>query len=181
MQEHLDLRYTSPTGQDYEGRRTVLIVEDDLDTRTIYSTILQRAGYGVMEAGDAGEALDLTAERRPSAILLDIGLPRFGGWGLASVLRGDPDTSDIPIIVITAYDSGHDLDWARQLQVERFLSKPVEPLTVVEEVEQVIGPAERRSGEERRSGQDRRSSIGDVGANRRSGAERREIADRRAA
>jgi CheY-like chemotaxis protein len=164
------------------GRRVspaVLIVEDDMDTRTIYSTILKREGYRVMEAENAPDALALVAEERPAAILLDIGLPRFGGWSLASFWRDNEDTASIPIAVITAYDAHSDLDWARRLEVERFLSKPVEPLMVVEVVRELAGPGERRKLEERRSEHDRRADLIDVPTNRRSGQERRESQRRR--
>ena len=164
------------------GRRlppTVLIVEDDMDTRTIYSTILKREGYRVMEAENAPEALALVADERPAAILLDIGLPRFGGWTLASFWRDNVATASIPIAVITAYDAHSDLEWARRLEVERFLSKPVEPLTVVDVVRELAGPGERRIVDERRSEPNRRTEDIDVTTNRRSGNERREGQRRR--
>jgi CheY-like chemotaxis protein len=156
-----------------------LIVEDDMDTRTIYSTILQREGYRVLEAEDAPEALALVADELPAAILLDIGLPRFGGWGLASIWRDNAVTASIPIAVITAYDSGSDLEWARRLDVERFLSKPVEPMVVVEVVRALAGPGERRAAADRRSGIDRRTNAIDAAPERRSRKERRGPQDRR--
>ncbi|MEX2283262.1 MAG: response regulator [Gemmatimonadota bacterium] len=158
---------------------TILIVEDDMDTRTIYSTILQREGYRVLEAENAPEALALVADELPSAILLDIGLPRFGGWGLASIWRDNAVTASIPIAVITAYDSGSDMEWARRLDVERFLSKPVEPLVVVEVVRELAGPGERRGDVDRRSGTDRRTDAIDVSDERRAWKERRGPQNRR--
>jgi CheY-like chemotaxis protein len=158
---------------------TVLIVEDDMDTRTIYSTILQREGYRVLEAENAPDALALVEGELPAAILLDIGLPRFGGWGLASIWRDNAVTASIPIAVITAYDSGSDMEWARRLDVERFLSKPVEPMAVVEVVRELAGPGERRGDTDRRTGIDRRATVMDVTAERRSRKERRSPQNRR--
>src|SRR5690554_187742 len=80
---------------------TVLLVDDTEDMRTIHSAFLQRLGYRVLEARDGSEAVRVANDRRPDAILMDLSLPVLDGWGAIEVLRADPKTAGIPVIVLT--------------------------------------------------------------------------------
>jgi CheY-like chemotaxis protein len=86
------------------GTREVLVVEDDADLRESLSQVLRDHGFGVTPTTNGQEALDLLrAGASPSVILLDLLMPDMNGWQLRSELRRDPDLSQIPQVVISAF------------------------------------------------------------------------------
>jgi CheY-like chemotaxis protein len=124
--------------------KTVLIVEDDEDTRSIYASGLRARGYGVLTATQGAEGVHLARRNLPDLILLDIRMPVLNGWGAAHYLKTDPETRRIPIWGISAYD----LDEEERTEVQRlghfdhFLMKPTDPSVVIAEIEEVLGPPE---------------------------------------
>jgi CheY-like chemotaxis protein len=115
-------------------QNTVLLVEDNLDNRTIYRTILEFSGYAVIEALDGEAALASAREQRPDVILMDISIPLLNGWEATRILKADPATSGIPIIALTAHALSSDREMAEQIGFDSYLAKPIEPRRVVEEV-----------------------------------------------
>jgi DNA-binding response OmpR family regulator len=88
-------------------RTTVLIVEDDRELRDLFRLSLTAAGYGVVAVEDGLDALRVIDEGGiPSAVILDIGLPRMSGHDVRRELTDNPDTSQVPIIVVTGHDPG---------------------------------------------------------------------------
>jgi DNA-binding NtrC family response regulator len=103
----------------------ILIVEDKESLRTMLRLALERAGHGVLEAGDQPEAVRLLNEFRPAVVLSDLRLPHGDGFG---VLRAAKELdSDIPVIVMTAYGSIEDAVSAMKQGALDFLAKPVDP------------------------------------------------------
>jgi PAS domain S-box-containing protein len=82
----------------------VLLVEDDLSTRTLTRTILENAGWKVSEAENGRVALESMARERPSLILLDLMMPEMDGFEFADEVRRHPEWRTIPIVVVTALD-----------------------------------------------------------------------------
>jgi CheY-like chemotaxis protein len=124
----------------------VLLVEDNEDNRTIYSTVLRHLGYQVIEAVDGLQAVALARSELPDLILMDISIPGMDGWEATRVLREDPSTRAIPIVALTAHALADDRKRAREVGFDSYLTKPVEPNAVVAEVRRLIGSA----GETRR-------------------------------
>ncbi len=155
-------------------RKTVLIVEDNFDSRVILATVLKRAAYRVIEASDGQQAIAILAESVPDLILLDISLPKADGWTVATFARENESTRTVPIVAVTATETSDDRIRAERLGFEEYFCKPVLPFDVVRCVESIIGP--ERRGAERRAGVDRR-----FGGNRNDGVrtERRSGTDRR--
>lgn len=116
----------------------VLLVEDDVDTRTIYSTILRHHGYEVLETENGREALELASEERPDLILLDISIPEVDGWTVASRLRGRSETADVPLVAVTAHALPDDQERAHELGCDSYLTKPLRPQRVLEEVRRFL-------------------------------------------
>lgn len=105
---------------------TILIVDDELTNRKLLEALLQPEGYLTQCAADGAQALASIATQAPDLILLDIMMPGMDGYQLATLLKADPSTSGIPIIMITAR-----IDRASRLAglnagVEDFLTKPVD-------------------------------------------------------
>ena len=87
-----------------EGISSVLLVEDDIETREMMARTLDKAGWAVSEAGNGREALDIMAGLEPRLILLDLMMPVMDGFGFLAELRARPEWQHIPVIVLTAKD-----------------------------------------------------------------------------
>jgi two-component system cell cycle response regulator DivK len=124
---------SAPSGQ------TLLLVEDNEDNRIIYSTVLRHLGYHVIEAQDGVQAVEFARSAQPDLILMDISIPRMDGWEATRILRGDPRTSAIPIIALTAHALADDRERAAEVGFSSYLAKPIEPRAVVAEVRRWIG------------------------------------------
>ncbi len=118
---------------------TILIVEDNLDNLSIYTTILEFHGYGVASAGDGVTALEMARGSRPDLILMDISIPGVDGWEVTRTLKDDPATAQIPIIVLTAHALKSDRDRAYMEGADGYIAKPAEPSWVVDEIRRVLG------------------------------------------
>jgi len=120
------------------GQR-LLLVEDNEDNRTIYSTVLRYLGYEVIEAVDGLQAVALARSEHPDLILMDISIPGMDGWEATRVLRQDPATREIPIIALTAHALPDDRKRATEVGFTSYLAKPIEPNAVVAEVRRLLG------------------------------------------
>jgi len=109
------------------GPDKILIVEDEEATRETWTEFFENAGYGVLQAGDGQTALDLARVERPSIVLLDLRLPVLDGYQVCQRLKSDPTTSQIPIIMITAFLTGSN-DTVRGIEygADDYLNKPVD-------------------------------------------------------
>ncbi len=108
--------------------KKVLIVDDDDSVRDLLEFIVRKEGFKVEKAADGEEALEKARTVSPDLILLDLMLPRFGGFEILRELQTD-DTSDIPIVIITGrYTDRSTSDMIKQEpNVKDFIEKPVRP------------------------------------------------------
>jgi CheY-like chemotaxis protein len=128
-------------------KKTVLLVEDNEDNLVVYRTILEHVGYTVIEARDGEEGISRAQSELPDIILMDISIPKLDGWEATERLKGDGNTSEIPIIALTAHALEEDRMKAMRVGCDGYLAKPVEPRRVVQEVEKLIGPADGPAGQ----------------------------------
>jgi len=122
-----------------DASKTVLLVEDNEDNRTVYRTILEHFGYEVIEARNGEDGVNMAREQHPDLILMDISIPLIDGWEATRILKSEPGTSDIPIIALTAHALATDRAKANEVGCDGYLAKPCEPRRVVAEVERFIG------------------------------------------
>lgn len=122
------------------GRGTILIIEDDEDSRYVYGIVLEDHGFSVATARSGDEGLRLARETRPTAILMDVSIPGLDGWTVTERLKRDPDTADIPVIIVTAHAFPEDVAHGARVGCDGFLTKPCEPRRVLEEVVRLVGP-----------------------------------------
>jgi putative two-component system response regulator len=107
-----------------ERRTNILVADDDPVNRSVAKEVLVREGYSVLEAGDGQDALDLVRRERPDVVLLDLQMPRLDGFEVCRVLKGDPATRLIPIVIITDLRDFTSKIRAVDLGADDFLSKP---------------------------------------------------------
>jgi CheY-like chemotaxis protein len=105
----------------------LLIVEDVPNILELLAITLQFKGYPVVTATNGEEALQHLEHEKPALIITDILMPKMDGFQLVQRLRTDPQTSQIPIIILSAtYVTPEDREFALQLGAARFLEKPVD-------------------------------------------------------
>ena len=85
-----------------EGKRRVLLVDDDEDMRKLFSKRLEVAGYEVIQATDGEQGLTQVNEQAPDLIILDIMLPKINGYEVCAKLKKGRATRRIPIVMFTA-------------------------------------------------------------------------------
>jgi two-component system, OmpR family, alkaline phosphatase synthesis response regulator PhoP len=121
------------------GPEKILIVEDEEATRETWAEFFEAAGYQVLQAGDGQVALDLARAERPSIVLLDLRLPVLDGYQVCQRLKSDPTTSQIPIIMITAFLTGSN-DTVRGIEygADDYLNKPVDLDVLAARVKMVL-------------------------------------------
>jgi len=121
--------------------KTVLIVEDQIDFLAINKRFLERHGYQVLAAEDGEDGVRLAREHQPQLILMDLSVPRLDGLGATRLLREDPETERIPIILLTAHSYGSVGRRMKAAGCDGYLAKPCDPRRVLEEVVRFIGEA----------------------------------------
>ena len=115
-------------------RTTLLVVEDDADLRRLYRSILVSAGYAVIPVEDGVDALRRLEVDQPSAIVLDLALPRLGGLDVQREIASHADTRHIPIIIVT----GEDTSALDPRAFACILRKPIDPDALLEAVARCI-------------------------------------------
>jgi DNA-binding response OmpR family regulator len=118
--------------------KKVLLVDDERDLLELLTINLERDGYSVDTASTASEALNRIAENRPDIILLDVMLPDMSGTKLANQLKNSPDTSSIPIILLTARDSETDIVVGLSMGADDYVTKPCSRAVISARIEAVL-------------------------------------------
>jgi CheY-like chemotaxis protein len=120
--------------------RRILIVDDEDDIREVAQMSLEMvAGWEVIPARSGEEGVRLAAEHRPDAILLDVMMPGMDGPDTARLLRERPETSAIPVILLTAKVQPADRRRLEALGVAGVLAKPFDPMELANQVSSLLG------------------------------------------
>lgn len=120
--------------------RKLLVVDDEAHIREVAQMSLEAVGgWAVVTASSGLEAQQVARDERPDAILLDVMMPELDGPGTFVALRSDPQTKDIPVILLTARVQSADRGRFIDLGVDGVLSKPFDPMTLPSEVARVLG------------------------------------------
>lgn len=117
-----------------EREARVLVVEDEEETRIAYRTILEHAGWVVVEAASGDEALRLALADPPRLMIVDISVPGLDGWETTRRVKGESRTSAVPVIAITAHALEDDRRRAAEVGCDGYLVKPITAQQLVAEV-----------------------------------------------
>ncbi len=120
------------------NKQKVLVVDDEPDAVELIKTVLGEAGYFVATAEDGSEALRKARELNPDVILLDIMLPEIDGLEVCKILRHDPDTGNVPIIMLTARANEFDRILGLELGADDYVTKPFSPRELVLRVKALL-------------------------------------------
>jgi CheY-like chemotaxis protein len=122
------------------GRKTILLVEDDLDIRDVVQEVLEEQGHDVVPARTGRQALEflaLDSHSPPDLVILDLMMPIMTGWQVLETIRRTPQLADIPVVVVTAATQD------RPLGAQAFLRKPFDISDLLETIRRL--PARPRS------------------------------------
>ena len=119
-------------------RRRVLVADDEPAMRVLVRVNLQVEGVEVIEARDGAEALELATQERPDLVLLDVMMPGLDGWQVARRLAETPETSDIPVLFMTALAGSEDRRRGFEAGGVGYIVKPFDPVLLGEKVNRTL-------------------------------------------
>lgn len=125
--------------------KKILIIDDDIDLVEAMRITLEGAGFEVVDAQEGQKGIDKIKAEYPDLVILDVMMgTQDEGFHIAYQIRNDPETSDLPIIMLTAVgqETGFDFDKDKDedfLPVSEFLEKPVNPDTLIDKVKTHLG------------------------------------------
>lgn len=117
---------------------TILIVDDMADNRQMLATMLAQDGYKTKTAAGGMEAMDIIANDPPDLLLLDVSMPDMDGFAVASLLKADPKTSAIPIIIVSAHAGRGSRVVGLHTGAEDYLTKPVDAAELLLKVRNLL-------------------------------------------
>ena len=125
---------SDPVTTEPERPQTILLVDDDIHNQKIFETVLRHSGFRVRMAANGEEALREARADLPDLILMDLSIPVIDGWECSRQLKADPATRHIIILALTAHAMRGDQERALAAGCDGYLSKPISPKKLVEEV-----------------------------------------------
>ena len=121
-------------------QNTILIVEDDANTAALITLYCEREGFRTLTAADGDAGLVMAGKERPDLIILDLMLPEMDGWEVCRRIR---QTSNVPIIMLTARGDEIDRVSGLALGADDYVVKPFSPRELVERVKAVLRRMQR--------------------------------------
>lgn len=120
--------------------KKILFIEDEATLQKTVEDVLKQAGYKIISALDGEIGLRLAQSEKPNLILLDLVLPRVHGFEVLERLKQDPETKDIPVIVLTNLEKMEDIEKAIELGAKTYLVKTQYKLEeIIEKIKKTIG------------------------------------------
>lgn len=128
-------------------KQKILVVDDEPEAVELVEFNLKQAGYDVATAADGAEALRKTRSLLPSLIVLDLMLPEMDGLEVCKMLRRDPATTTIPIVMLTAKAAEIDRVLGLELGADDYLTKPFSPRELVLRIKKLLARGQGEPGE----------------------------------
>jgi CheY-like chemotaxis protein len=120
-----------------ELRKKVLIVDDEPNVRRLSHTILAKA-FEVIEAEDGRQAIDMAIAQKPDVILMDIMMPKMDGLTACHVIKKDPATKAIPVVMVTAIGFELNIKLSQQMGATGYVTKPFSPQDLLGKITEVL-------------------------------------------
>ncbi len=129
--------------------KKILVVDDEKPIVRLVQVNLEHAGYEVITAYDGKEALEKVAQEKPDLIVLDVMMPQMDGFEVMQRLQANPETRDIPVIMLTAKAQDADVFRGWQAGVTLYLTKPFSPFELISFVRRIFRSLEEEEVEKR--------------------------------
>ena len=128
--------------------KKILVVDDERHIVRLVQVNLEKAGYDVATAYDGVEALEKVAADKPDMIVLDVMTPRMNGFDVLKKLQADPETQEIPVIMLTAKAQDADIFKGWSSGVSSYLTKPFNPMELLVFVQRIFQSLEESDDDE---------------------------------
>ena len=116
----------------------ILIVDDSPTEMFKLTEMLKKRGHEVLQAVNGADGVALARQEKPDVVLMDIVMPGLNGFQATRQLTKDPETSHIPVIVVTTKDQETDMVWAQRQGAKGYLTKPVDEEKLILKVKKVL-------------------------------------------
>ena len=121
------------------GAKKLIIADDDPALRLLVRATLRSKEYEILEATDGPSTLALARQHRPDLVLLDVNMPGMDGFRICELLKQDPATAAVTVVMLTVQVRVSDRRRARQAGADGYFTKPFSPMALIRKVEQVMG------------------------------------------
>jgi CheY-like chemotaxis protein len=119
-------------------KNKAVVVDDDGKTLMLEKDLLEFAGFEVFVAENAADGIALARKEKPDIVILDVRLPDMSGTEAARILRQDKETSNIPIVFVTASVMAEGREEIKDITNSGFIGKPIDTRTFVQEINKFI-------------------------------------------
>ncbi len=116
----------------------VLVAEDERDIRELIGFTLRFAGLDVTLTRNGAEAVAQAPQLRPDLIMLDVRMPKMTGYEACRVLKGDPNTSEIPVVILSAKGQDGEIQEGKNAGADHYIVKPFAPDKLTERVKDIL-------------------------------------------
>lgn len=118
--------------------KKILIVDDEVHIRDIIRFRLQVEGFVTLEAKNGQEAKERIVNDKPDLVVLDIMMPDMDGWAVCDFARNQPESKDLPIVMLTARTEIKDKIHGMQVGANDYLTKPFSPNELVDRIKKLL-------------------------------------------
>jgi len=122
-------------------KKTILVVDDDPSIRELLRQSLEAQGYQVCEANNGANAIAQVRQNPPDLVILDVMMPQINGFDVAVILKSDPQTADIPLMILSILE---DKERGLRLGVDCYLTKPISAETLFSNVKHLLSQGKTR-------------------------------------
>jgi DNA-binding response OmpR family regulator len=120
-------------------RKRILLVDDSETSLMMAKMILSKANYDILVAKDGQAGVETAARERPDLVLLDVVMPRMNGFEACAALKAQPETSGIPVIMVTTRGEGESVESGFSAGAADYVTKPVNGLELLTKVRSALG------------------------------------------
>lgn len=117
----------------------IMIVDDSPTDIQNLKNILSKAGHTVVECGSGQDAIGRAKQEKPDCVIMDVVMPGVNGFQATRMLSKDPDTSKIPVIVVSSKNQETDRVWALRQGAREYLIKPVKDTELLGKIKSLLG------------------------------------------
>jgi two-component system, OmpR family, alkaline phosphatase synthesis response regulator PhoP len=122
-----------------ETKKKVLIVDDEPNVRRLLHTILGKT-FEVFEAEDGRQAIEMAGSQKPDVVLMDMMMPKMDGLTACHMIKNDPATKSIPVIMVTAIGFELNIKLSQQMGASGYVTKPFSSEDLLGKIAQVLTP-----------------------------------------